>query len=128
MSAPLASTSSSPLISFTQDINYSGMEGFKQFKAIYNQKNAQCAGNNPCGSYLTALEVYTAAKSSGMLQCEMGSLTLQDFITSGAITACHCLKRISLAPYYAAQMKRCIQKWDKRDNQGMGTEVVDTCW
>ena len=30
-------------------------------------------------------------------------------------------------PYYAAQMKHCTQKWDRHDNQGVGTEVVDAC-
>ena len=62
-----------------------------------------------------------------MSEHEMGSLMLQDFITSGAIATCCCLKCISLTPYYAAQMKRCIQKWDKHNNQGTGTEVVNTC-
>ena len=127
MSAPFTSTSSSPLISFTQDVNYSGTEGFKQYKTIFNQKNTQCARNDPCGSYPTVLEVYTTTKSSGMLQQEMGSLSLQDFITSGSLAACRHLKRLSLAPYYTAQMKRCMQKWDKCDNQGAGTEVVNTC-
>ena len=32
-----------------------------------------------------------------------------------------------MAPYYVAQMKHCTQKWDRRDNQGPGLEVVDTC-
>ena len=127
MSAPIASTSSTPLVSFAQDVDFSGTEGFKQFKAIYNQKNARCARNNPCGSYLTVLEVYTAAKSSGMSLRDMGGLTFQDFVTLGSISA-HCrLKRLSLAPYYAAQMKRCTQKWDCCDNQGAGTEAIDFC-
>ena len=116
MSAPITSTSSTPLISFAQDVDYSGMEGFKQFKAIYNQKNTQCARNDPCSSYLTVLEVYTTAKSSGMSFCDMGGLTFQDFIMLGSISARHCLKRLSLTPYYAAQMKRCTQKWDRCDN------------
>ena len=55
MSAPLASTSSTPLVAFAQDVDYSGTEGFKQFKVIYNQKNARCARNDPHGSYSTAL-------------------------------------------------------------------------
>ena len=126
MSAPFTSTFSS-LISYAQDINYSGTEGFKQFKVIYNQKNARCARNDPCSSYPIALEVYTTAKSSGMSQCKMGSLTFQDFVTLGSITAHCCLKHISLAPYYTAQMKRCTQKWDKC-NQGAGMEVINTCW
>ena len=91
MSIPFDSTSS-PLVSFAQDINYSRTEGFKQFKAIYNQKNAQCTRNDPHSSYPTVLEVYTATKSSGMSQHGMGSLTFQDFITLGSIAAHRHLK------------------------------------
>ena len=127
MSTPVTSTSSLPLVSFAQDVNYSKTEGFKQFWAIYNQKNTRCTKNDPHGSYLTALEVYTTTKSSGMSEQDMATLSLQDLITSGAIAARHCLKCISLAPYYAAQMRRCTQKWDKHNNQGTGMEVVDTC-
>ena len=127
MSAPITSTSSTPLISFTQDVNYSGMEGFKQFKVIYNQKNARCARNDPCGFYPTALEVYTAVKSSGMSMRDMASLSFQDFVMLGSIATHHHLKQISLAPYYATQMKRCTQKWDRQDNQGAGTEAVNFC-
>ena len=122
MSAPLASTSSTPLVAFAQDVDYSGTEGFKQFKVIYNQKNARCARNDPCSSYLMALEVYTTAKSSGMSQCEMGSLTFQDFVTLGSIAAHRCLKHISLTPYYTAQMKRCTQKWDTLGVRGPGNQ------
>ena len=92
MSAPIASTSSTPLVSFAQDVDYSRMEGFKQFKAIYNQMNAQCARNDPCGSYLTALELYTTTKSSGMSMRDMDLLSFQDFVTFGSITAHCCLK------------------------------------
>ena len=53
------------------------------------------------------------------------SLSLDDFISSGAITARRRLKRLSLAPYYAAQMKRCTQKWDRRDNQGSSSEAIN---
>ena len=126
MSAPIASTSSSPLVSFTQDIDYSQSEGYKQFKLIY-QKNARCTRNDPHGSYLTALEVYTAAKSSSMLMRDMASLSFQDFITSSSIMAHCCLKRLSLTPYYTAQMKRYTQKWDCWDNQGTGMEAIDFC-
>ena len=74
-----------------------------------------------------AEDVYHAIKSSGCSQNTFNALSLQDFITSGSIAAHHHLKHLSLAPYYAAQMKHHMQKWDKRDNQGPGTEVVDTC-
>ena len=103
------------------------MEGFKQYKVIYNQKNTRCARNNPCGSYLMALEVYTATKSSGMSLRDMGGLSFQDFMMSGSVVACCRLKCLSLAPYYAAQMKKCTQKWDRQDNQGAGTKAVDFC-
>ena len=56
------------------------------------------------------------------------TVSLQDFIKTGAVTAHHCLKCISLAPYYAAQMQCCTEKWDKHNDQGPGLEVVDTCW
>ena len=98
------------------------IEGFKQFKAIYNQKNAQCARNDPYSSYPMALEVYTTANSSGMSQCEMGSLMFQDFVTLGSITAHCCLKCVSLTPYYTAQMKRCIQKWGTLGARGPGNQ------
>ena len=58
---------------------------------------------------------------------DMGGLSFQDFVTSGSIPAHHCLKHLSLAPYYAAQMKRYTQKWDCQDNQGAGTEAIDFC-
>ena len=126
MSAPNAS-SSSALISFAQDVDYTKMEGFKQYKAIFNQKNTRCARNDPRGTYPMAEDVYNAVKASGCSQRTFDGPSLQDFITLGSITACHCLKRLSLVPYYAAQMKHCTQKWDKHDNQGVGSEVVNTC-
>ena len=120
-------SSSSALVSFAQDIDYSKTEGFKQYKTIFNQKNAHCAWNNPHGAYPTAEDVYNTVKSSGCSQRSFNAHSLQDFITSGSITArCH-LKHLSLVPYYVAQMKRCTQKWDKLDNQGVGMEVVNTC-
>ena len=103
------------------------MEGFKQFKAAYNRKNTRAACNNPCGSYPHAKDIYQAAKGLGCSQWTFNGLSLQDFIEMGAIAARCCLKRLSLAPYYAAQMRHCIQKWDKCDNQGAGLEIVDTC-
>ena len=127
MSAANASSSSSALVSFAQDIEYTKTEGFKQYKAIFNQKNAHAACNNPHGAYPMAEDVYHAVKSSGCSQKTFNTLSLQDFITSGSIAARHHLRYLSLVPYYAAQMKHCMQKRDKHDNQGLGTEVVDTC-
>ena len=126
MSAPNAS-SSSALISFAQDVDYTKMEGFKQYKAIFNQKNTRCARNDPRGTYPMAEDVYNAVKASGCSQQSFNRLLLDDFISSGSMATRCCLKHLSLAPYYAAQMKHCTQKWDKHDNQGVGSEVVNTC-
>ena len=52
---------------------------------------------------------------------------MDDFISLGSVAARHRLKRLSLAPYYAAQMKQCTQKWDRRDDQGLNSETIDTC-
>ena len=126
MSVPNAS-SSSALISFTQDIDYTRTEGFKRFKASYNVKNARVARNDPWGSYPTAEDVYQAAKGPGCSQRSFDRLSLDDFISSGSVVACCHLKRLSLAPYYAAQMKRCTQKWDRHDEQGPASVMIDTC-
>ena len=37
------------------------------------------------------------------------------------------MKQLSLVLYYQAQMECFTSKWDVRDNQGEGTEVVDFC-
>ena len=120
-------SSSTPLVSYAQDIDYTNTEGFKQFCSIYNQKNPRAACNNQQGAYLTAEDIYNTIKSSGCSQRTFEALSLQDFIMSGSIVAHHQLKHLSLAPYYVAQMKCCMQKWDRHDNQGAGLEVVDTC-
>ena len=54
-------------------------------------------------------------------------LLLDNFISSGSVAARCRLKRLSLAPYYAAQMKRCTQKWDRCDDQRPNLETIDTC-
>ena len=126
MSAPNAS-SSSALVAFAQDIDYTKMEGFKRFKASYNRKNAWATCNNPCGAYPQAEDIYQAAKGPGCSQRTFDGLSLQDFIETGAVAACCHLKRLSLAPYYTVQMHHCTQKWDKRDDQGPGLDVIDTC-
>ena len=123
----LNTSSSSALIGFSQDVNYPRTEGFKRFKASYNVKNVRVARNNPCGAYLTAEDVFQAAKGPGCSQRTFDRLSLDDFISSGSVTARRHLKRLSLAPYYAAQMKRCTQKWDRRDDQGPNSETIDTC-
>ena len=127
MSAPNASPSSSQLVSYAQDIDYTRTEGFKQFKAWYNIKNARAARNNPNGVYPSAETSYQAAKGPGSTLRSFNSLSLDDFISTGAVAAHHHLKRLSLAPYYAVQMKRCTQKWDCRDNQGSSSEVINVC-
>ena len=125
MSAPNASSSSSQLVSYAQDINYTHTEGFKQFKAWYNVKNAQAACNDPNGVYPSAETIYQAMKGLGCTLRSFDSLSLDNFISSGAVAA-HCrLKRLSLAPYYVAQMKRCTQKWDCWDDQGASSEAIN---
>ena len=127
MSAFNASSSSSALVSFAQDVNYTKSEGFKRFKASYNIKNVRVARNDPHGAYPTAENVFQAAKGPGCSQRTFDGLSLDDFISSGSIAACHRLKRLSLAPYYVAQMKHCMQKWDRRDEQGPALAMINTC-
>ena len=127
MSAPNASSSSSQLISYAQDVNYTHTEGFKQFKARYNVKNTRAARNDPNVAYPSAEMVYQAVKGPGCTLCSLDSLLLDDFISSGSVAACHHLKCLSLAPYYVAQMKRCTQKWDRHDDQGPNSGTIDTC-
>ena len=126
MSAPNAS-SSSQLVSYAQDVNYTRTEGFKQFKSCYNIKNARCAHNNPRGVYPSAEMVYQVVKGPGCTLRSFNGLSLDDFISSGLVAAHRRLKRLSLAPYYAAQMKRCMQKWDRCDDQGPNSETINTC-
>ena len=113
MSAANASSSSSQLVSYAQDVDYTRTKGFKQFKAKYNIKNARSARNNPNTAYPSAKIVYQAVKGPGCTLQSLDSLSLDDFISLGAVAARRHLKRLSLAPYYAAQMKRCTQKWDR---------------
>ena len=127
MSAPNASSSSSQLVSYAQEVDYTRTEGFKQFKARYNVKNVRAACNNPNGVYPSAETIYQAVKGPGCTLWSFDSLSLDDFISSGAVAACRRLKCLSLAPYYAAQMKRCTQKWDRRDDQGASSEAINVC-
>ena len=113
MSAPNASSSLSQLVSYSQDVNYTRTEGFKQFKVRYSIRHAQAAHNDPNGVYPSAKTIYQAVKGPGMTLRSLESLSLDDFISAGAVSARRRLKRLSLAPYYAAQMKRCTQKWDR---------------
>ena len=126
MSAPNTS-SSSQLISYAQDVDYTRMEGFKQFKSHYNVKNARAARNDPRGAYPSAETVYQAVKGPGYTLHSFDGLSLDNFISSGSMAACRRLKRLSLAPYYAAQMKQCTQKWDRRNDQGPNSETINTC-
>ena len=127
MSAPNASSPSSQLISYTQDIDYTCTEGFKQFKVQYNIKNTRSARNDPNGVYPSAETIYQAVKGPGCTLQSFGSLSLDNFISSGAVAARRHLKHLSLAPYYAVQMKHCTQKWDCRDDQGSSSEVINVC-
>ena len=125
MSAPNTSSSSSQLIAYAQDIDYTRTEGFKQFKARYNVKNARAACNDPNGVYPSPEVIYQATKGPGMMNRSLDSLSLDDFILAGSISARRRLKRLSLALYYTAQMKRCMQKWDRRDDQGSLLEAIN---
>ena len=112
MSAPNASSSSSQLVSYTQEVDYTRTEGFKQFKVQYNIKNARASRNDPNGVYPSPEVIYQSIKGPGMMERSLDSVSLDDFILAGSVSARRRLKRLSLAPYYAAQMKRCMQKWD----------------
>ena len=105
MSTPNTSSSSSQLVAYAQDVNYTRTEGFKRFKSRYNVKNARCAHNDPRGAYPSAESVYQAVKGPGCTLCSLDGLSLDDFISSRSVAARRRLKRLSLAPYYAAQMK-----------------------
>ena len=94
----------------------------------YNVKKARNAHNNPNGVYLSTKTIYQAVKGPGCTLQSFDSLSLDNFISSGAVAAhCH-LKQLSLAPYYVAQMKHCTQKWDRRDNQGSSSEAINVSW
>ena len=125
MSAPVASSSTSQLVSYSQDVDYTRTEGFKHFKARYNVRKARAARNDPNAVYPSAEVVYQAVKGPGMTERSLESLSLDDFILAGSVSARRRLKRLSLAPYYAAQMKRCTQKWDRRDEQGASSEAIN---
>ena len=105
MSAPNASSSSSQLISYAQGVNYTHTKGFKQFKVRYNIKNTRATRNNPNGVYPLPEMIYQAVKGLGCTLRSFNSLSLDNFISSGSMVARRHLKRLSLAPYYAAQMK-----------------------
>ena len=76
-------------------------------------------------AYPSAEIIYQAVKGPGCTLQSLDSLSLDNFISSGAVAAHCCLKRLSLAPYYAAQMKCCTQKWDCRDDQGSSSEAIN---
>ena len=84
MSAPNASSSSSQLISYAQDVDYTCTEGFKQFKAWYNVKNARAARNDPNSVYPLAETIYQAVKGPGCTLQSFDSLSLDDFISAGS--------------------------------------------
>ena len=127
MSAPNASSSSSQLVSYAQDVDYTHTEGFKQFKTRYNVKKARATCNNPNGVYPSPEMIYQAVKGLGCTLQSFNALSLDDFITSGSVAAHRRLKRLSLAPYYTAQMKQCMQKWDRCDDQGANSEAINFC-
>ena len=83
--------------------------------------------NDPNRVYPLAETIYQAIKGPGCTLRSFDSLLLDDFISSRAVAARRRLKHLSLAPYYAAQMKHCTQKWDRRDDQGLSSEVINVC-
>ena len=91
MSAPNAS-SSSQLVSYAQDIDYTRTEGFKQFKAWYNVKHTRAARNDPNGVYPSPEVIYQAAKGPGMTEQSLDSLSLDNFILAGSVSARRRLK------------------------------------
>ena len=126
MSVPNASSSSN-IISYAANPNYTRTEGFKAFKKVYNCRNNCIACDDPNMLYPPPEVIYNQVKNSRCSEREFKSLSLQDFIVAGSISArCH-MKQLSLAPYYQIQMECFTGKWDMRDNQGEGTEVVDFC-
>ena len=60
---------------------------------------------DPRGAYPSPELVFQAMKGLGCTLRSFDGLSLDDFISSGSVAACCHLKRLSLAPYYAAQMK-----------------------
>ena len=104
MSATNAS-SSSQLVGYAQDVDYTCTKGFKCFKAHYNIRNTCTARNDPNAAYPLAEVVYQAIKGPGCMLHSFDALLLDNFISAGSISTCCRLKRLSLAPYYAAQMK-----------------------
>ena len=87
MSAPNAPSSSSQLVAYAQDIDYTRTEGFKWFKSHYNVKKARCARNDPRGAYPSAKTVYQAVKGPGCTLRSFDGLSLDDFISSGSMAA-----------------------------------------
>ena len=68
------------------------MEGFKWFKSRYNVKSTWATRNDPNGAYPSAEIVYQAVKGPGCTLCSFDGLLLDDFISSGSVAACRCLK------------------------------------
>ena len=126
MSIPNTSSSSN-IVSYAANPDHTWMEGFKAFKKIYNKRNNQVACDDPNALYPLPEVIYNQVKNSGCSEREFKSLSLQDFVIAGSISTWHHLKHLSLAPYYQVQIEHFTQKWDVRDNQGEGTEVVDFC-
>ena len=81
----LGASSSSPLIAYAQDVDYTWTEGFKQFKAKFNVKNTRSARNDPNAAYPSAEIIYQAVKGPGCMLRSLDSLSLDDFISSGAV-------------------------------------------
>ena len=90
-------------------------------------RNACVAWDDIAIANFSAATIYNKAKNAGCTKVEFKKLSFKDFISIACIAAHHKLKYLFLAPHYHAQMDCCTRKWDCRDNEGAGDEVVDTC-
>ena len=61
------------------------MEGFKQFKAAYNRKNAQSTCNDPRGTYPRAEDIYQTVKGPGCSQWSFNALGARGQLPSGSM-------------------------------------------
>ena len=84
MSGANVSSSSSQLVSYAQDVDYTHTEGFKCFKAQYNVKNMRATCNDPNGVYPSPEMIYQAVKGLGCTLQSFNSLSLDDFISSSS--------------------------------------------
>ena len=120
MSAPNTSSSFN-IVSYAANPNYTRMGGFKWFKKVYNKHNNCFVCNDPNMLYPPPKVIYNQVKNLGCSEREFKSLSLQDFVIVGLISAHHRMKQLSLVLYYQVQMECFTSKWDVRDNLSSDT-------